>query len=98
MDENEQVGPRAFQAYGYQSCMGCRYHDQRMIKSGLHPLYWHYCLHPSNPKMLMEGNMFGEKGRLIGSNHVTPMWCEALKSSMSGSASGDEGSEDSNDV
>lgn len=78
MDENEQVGPRAFQAYGYQSCMGCFHHDQRMIKSGLNPIYWHYCMHPSNPPEMMGGNITGSAGRLIGDSHVTPNWCPVL--------------------
>lgn len=77
MDERQE-GPRKFQAYGYQSCMGCCYHDQGMIKSGLHPIYWHYCNHPSNPPEMMRGNIFEDKGRFIGEGHATPSWCPVL--------------------
>lgn len=76
--EEKQEGPRGWQVYGYVSCMGCCYHDQRMIKSGLHPIYWHYCLHPSNPARMMEGSSIGGKGRLIGEYHITPSWCPVL--------------------
>lgn len=78
--EEKQEGPRGWQVYGYVSCMGCCYHDQRMIKSGLHPIYWHYCLHPSNPpySFMMQAYLTGSKGRFIGSEHITPSWCQVL--------------------
>lgn len=60
----------------YQSCLGCRHHEQHMRVSGRNPVYDHYCKHPGSPKgftaILFPGAAW------IGDSDHTPGWCPIL--------------------
>jgi len=51
---------------GRMRCTLCKWHGQRMAKSGLHPIYDHYC-HHVEAHDLAHG--------WIGRDDVTPSWC-----------------------
>ena len=55
-------------------CLGCKYHDMRMVRSGLDPVYRHDCTHPEAPKSPMKLSFTGN----IGKTTDTPDWCPFL--------------------
>lgn len=55
----------------YKSCYGCKYYENRMLKSGLDPLYMDNCTHSNSPMNYnMRGNLVNMFGRV-----ETPEWC-----------------------
>lgn len=70
MSKTKQIGPDMLCCASHQRCGFCTYHDQRMIHSGLDPLYEHTCMHPEY-----------QGGRFIGRRYDhTPTWCPVLNS------------------
>ena len=68
---SQREGPATF-VETRQSCLGCKWHDWRMFKSGLDPVYEGYCKHP-DPMISVPHEFFG--GRYIGRTDRTPSWC-----------------------
>lgn len=66
-------GPTKLQ-FSYQSCSGCKWHEQKMMKSGRDPEYWHYCQHPDTKfrDFIIQGE---PDGCYIGKDDHTPPWC-----------------------
>lgn len=73
---NEHEGPTTW-THSRQSCMGCKWHEQAMMKSGLHPIYNHYCEHPLSTGVSEKER--GTKGKWIGQSDATPTWCPVLR-------------------
>lgn len=62
------------------SCFGCKYHDFKMIRSGLNPMYDTNCL-----KMDLEGNILSDDEKtvipyILDNDSKTPPICPYLKS------------------
>lgn len=60
----------------HRSCMGCKYLDTTMVRSGKHPLHHHRCRHPK-----WEEELYGN--RIIGESDRTPSWCPLIPKIMS---------------
>ena len=61
----------------WQSCSGCKYHNQTMFRGGMDPEYHHFCTHPDAPKPAV--GTPERHGIFIGRNHRTPQWCPFVK-------------------
>jgi hypothetical protein len=59
-----------------ERCGFCCHHEQVMVRSGLKPIYDHYCQHPQCVTGLTLS--WEPKGRKIGGHDVTPIWCPVL--------------------
>lgn len=69
-------GPQVI-ASQHQTCSLCKYHDQRMYKSGRNPEYDHYCKHLDSPRSRLA--FWLESGTAwIGKSDTTPKWCPYL--------------------
>lgn len=85
---SEHVGPTAFTLPRHQkSCVLCKYHDQQMVRSGLNPVYRHYCTHP-NAKPINEHPIMltYTPERYIGQSSDTPQWCPVLNTATNEAA------------
>lgn len=65
-----------------QSCFGCKWHGSTMLRSGLDPIYEHYCTHPTwkNDGRNVVWSVQAPKGRRIGRTDQTPTWCPVISS------------------
>lgn len=54
----------------YKSCMSCVFHTVKMHRSGLNPIYDHYCKHTEAPHAV-----FARGEAWIGETDRTPNWC-----------------------
>ena len=64
-------------AYSYKSCMGCKYKNHQLVRSGFDPIYRNDCEHPNLSKDNKIYNLFSYSGNLddILLNGKTPEWC-----------------------
>lgn len=54
----------------------CKYHTQKMMRSGREPIYHHYCEHPDKWNENFNSDfMETNKGTFIGETSDTPHWC-----------------------
>ena len=56
-----------------ETCRGCQFHTEELVRSGREPLHEHHCSHPALPGWMQDG--FGN----IGLGERTPDWCPAKK-------------------
>lgn len=77
-----KLGPTTIQLTD-KVCGLCQYHKHDMIKSGLDPIYEHYCEHPD---ILREESRYTQirvnhpsSGRLVGTKDRTPHWCPFME-------------------
>ena len=66
-----RIGP-SLHSIRYQSCVGCKYHLSRIVRTGRNPQYSHDCDHPD-----VSERYAGIAGtaRYIGTTDQTPNWC-----------------------
>ena len=69
-------GPTVISA-SYRSCSGCKFHDRKMLMSGLDPVYEHFCKHPNVSDDGPLSDLLG-RDRLIGRSDHTPGWCPLI--------------------
>lgn len=67
-----QLGPKevVIPEQRYLSCHGCKFYEDRMIVSGLNPIYGDYCNNPHIPE--------ANKIRIVANlpnGYRTPNWC-----------------------
>jgi hypothetical protein len=64
-------------AYNYKSCMGCKYKNHQLVRSGFNPIYKNNCEHPDLPENIKSKSYNYYDGNLdnILLNGKTPDWC-----------------------
>lgn len=58
----------------HYTCSGCKYFNQRLVRSGLDPLYRHDCEHTEAEEKPMKLSFSGN----LPGDGVTPKWCPFL--------------------
>jgi hypothetical protein len=76
----EQVGPTHVTRH-WDSCLGCKFHLARMVKSGRCPEYEHFCQHEKAKTVGVPSIEVPGKGIFIGDTDDTPLWCPEKRSS-----------------
>lgn len=68
----------------HESCLGCKWHEMIMWKSGRNPVYHHYCNHPDSK---WEHKSFVDpRSSWIGESNHTPAWCPVKQAAQGGGA------------
>jgi len=68
----DREGP-ALITVSHESCLGCKWHEQDMIKSSWRPEYQHSCNHPdADPRHRVYIDSYAAR---IGDSDRTPNWC-----------------------
>lgn len=74
---SDQEGPVERKEY---YCSMCKYHSQRMMRSGRNPIYRHYCSHPDKKDdQNLKDYMYNDEGAFTGSRGIAPGWCPFLQ-------------------
>ena len=57
----------------YKSCHSCKHYEYQMLKSGVNPIYGHFCKSDKIKGTPHIFNNLGISGNLV--SDVTPIWC-----------------------
>ena len=62
----------------YYTCIGCKYLERVMMKSGKRPVYSHHCKHVEKQDRGFNDLLLRAYGGNIGISDRTPSWCPIL--------------------
>lgn len=77
---SDREGPTTYRPGIVRTCLGCKWLDHSMLRSGRDPIYENRCVHPSHPgppATWVASGLPSYRGREIGRGvePSTPDWC-----------------------